>query len=96
MTLCRARHRNIISLIGACVHDGHRACVFELMQNGSVADLLDSRDLKFTWERRLDIALGAARGLACLHESVSPPIVHRDFKSENLLLSENGEVSILN
>ena len=42
-----------------------------------------------SWSRRLKVALGAARGLAYLHEHADPPIIHRDIKSNNILLNEN-------
>lgn len=44
---------------------------------------------KLDWENRLKIALDAAKGLEYLHEHVSPPIIHRDFKSSNILLDKN-------
>lgn len=44
--------------------------------------------IKLDWKRRLRIALGAARGLQYLHDHVDPPIIHRDIKSNNILLDE--------
>lgn len=50
------------------------------------------------WPLRLKVAIGAARGLAYLHSSsaVGIPIVHRDFKSTNVLLNANFEAKVNN
>jgi serine/threonine protein kinase len=44
--------------------------------------------------RRLNVALGAARGLAYLHEYANPTIIHRDIKSNNILLDKDLEPKV--
>eukprot|EP00268_Persea_americana_P039269 TRINITY_DN38879_c0_g1_i1.p1 TRINITY_DN38879_c0_g1~~TRINITY_DN38879_c0_g1_i1.p1 ORF type:complete len:357 (-),score=64.34 TRINITY_DN38879_c0_g1_i1:168-1238(-) len=95
--LSRLDHPNLVSLIGYCADGKHRFLVYEFMQNGSLQDHLDGiSEMKMDWPSRLKIALGAARGLAYLHSgsTVGIPIVHRDFKSSNILLSANFEPKI--
>ena len=46
------------------------------------------------WRRRIKVALGAARGLAYLHEHANPPIIHRDIKSNNILLDEHLDAKV--
>lgn len=57
----------------------------------SLVDPDSENSLKF--EERLDIAIGAAEGLRYLHTFIQPPIIHRDIKSDNILLGENYQVS---
>ncbi|KAL9228281.1 hypothetical protein vseg_003876 [Gypsophila vaccaria] len=90
--LSRLHHRNLVKLIGICF-EGHRRClVYELVHNGSVESHLHDGDKEtghLDWDARLKIALGAARGLAYLHEDSNPRVIHRDFKASNVLLEED-------
>ncbi|XP_057528813.1 probable serine/threonine-protein kinase PBL28 isoform X1 [Amaranthus tricolor] len=95
--LSRLDHPNLVSLIGYCADGKHRFLVYEYMQNGNLQDHLNKiGETKMDWSTRLKIALGAARGLAYLHSSsaVGIPIVHRDLKSTNILLSTNFDAKI--
>ncbi|KAG2310740.1 hypothetical protein Bca52824_022297 [Brassica carinata] len=90
--LSRLHHRNLVNLIGICIEDRNRSLVYELIPNGSVESHLhgvDKDSSPLDWEARLKIALGAARGLAYLHEDSSPRVIHRDFKSSNILLEQD-------
>ncbi|XP_022726176.1 probable serine/threonine-protein kinase PBL28 [Durio zibethinus] len=95
--LSRLDHPNLVSLIGYCADGKHRFLVYEYMQKGNLQDHLNGiGETKMDWPSRLKVALGAARGLAYLHSSsaVGIPIVHRDFKSTNVLLNANFEAKI--
>ncbi|GMH19015.1 hypothetical protein Nepgr_020856 [Nepenthes gracilis] len=87
--LSRVHHKNLVSLIGFCFEQREQMLVYEFMANGSLRDALSGRSgIYLDWKRRLQIALGSARGLAYLHELANPPIIHRDVKSSNILLDE--------
>ncbi|KAL9239088.1 hypothetical protein vseg_013440 [Gypsophila vaccaria] len=90
--LSRLHHRNLVKLIGICI-EGRRWClVYELVHNGSVESHLHGADAEkgpLDWDARLKIALGAARGLAYLHEDSNPRVIHRDFKASNVLLEDD-------
>ncbi|XP_042437692.1 receptor-like serine/threonine-protein kinase ALE2 isoform X1 [Zingiber officinale] len=90
--LSRLHHQNLVKLIGICTEDDKSCLVYELVRNGSVESHLHGVDKKkgpLEWDIRVKIALGAARGLAYLHEHANPHIIHRDFKSSNVLLAED-------
>ncbi|XP_016185614.1 probable serine/threonine-protein kinase PBL28 [Arachis ipaensis] len=95
--LSRLDHPNLVSLIGYCADGKHRFLVYEYMQNGNLQHHLNGiGERKMDWPLRLKVALGAAKGLAYLHSSssVGIPIIHRDFKSTNVLLTSNFEAKI--
>lgn len=69
---------------------------FYHLPNLSANDVSGIGELKMDWPLRLRVALGAARGLAYLHSGsdVGIPIVHRDFKSTNILIDGNYEAKV--
>ncbi|CAL9099751.1 unnamed protein product [Musa textilis] len=86
-TLGKIRHKNIVKLWCCCTHKDCKLLVYEYMPNGSLGDLLHSnKGALLDWPTRYKIALDAAEGLSYLHHDCMPPIVHRDVKSNNILL----------
>lgn len=95
--LSRLNHPNLVRLIGYCADKSQRLLVYEYMNNGNLQDHLHGiLRMKMDWPLRLKIALGTAKGLAYLHSgpTTSTPIIHRDFKSTNILLDADFEPRI--
>ncbi|XP_030497593.2 LRR receptor-like serine/threonine-protein kinase RGI1 [Cannabis sativa] len=90
-TLGSIRHKNIVRLLGCCSNGITRMLLFDYISNGSLADLLHEKKLFLDWDSRYKIVLGAAHGLAYLHHDCIPPIVHRDIKSNNILVGPQFE-----
>ncbi|XP_021732401.1 probable leucine-rich repeat receptor-like protein kinase At5g49770 [Chenopodium quinoa] len=88
--LSRVHHKNVVNLVGFCYDKGEQMLIYEYVPNGSLRAALSGKSgVRLDWTRRLNIALGAARGLAYLHELADPPIIHRDIKSDNILLTDH-------
>ncbi|KAK4281031.1 hypothetical protein QN277_012572 [Acacia crassicarpa] len=80
-------HTNLVKLIGFCIEDDQRLLVYEFMPRGSLENhLFRKGPLPLPWSIRMKIALGAAKGLAFLHEEAQRPVIYRDFKTSNILL----------
>uniref|UniRef100_A0A453IJX7 non-specific serine/threonine protein kinase n=2 Tax=Aegilops tauschii subsp. strangulata TaxID=200361 RepID=A0A453IJX7_AEGTS len=94
----RVRHKHLAGLIGYCAEGPKRMLVYEFVENGNLEQWLHG-DVgpvsPLTWEIRLKIAIGTAKGIAYLHEGLEPKVVHRDIKSSNILLDKkwNPKVS---
>uniref|UniRef100_A0A803NS37 non-specific serine/threonine protein kinase n=1 Tax=Cannabis sativa TaxID=3483 RepID=A0A803NS37_CANSA len=87
--LGQLRHPHLVKLIGYCYEDEHRLLVYEYMPRGSLENQLFRRyTVSLPWSTRMKIALGAAKGLAFLHEA-EKSVIYRDFKASNILLDSD-------
>ncbi|KAM0917696.1 hypothetical protein ACQ4PT_009163 [Festuca glaucescens] len=85
--LGQLRHDNLVKLIGYCYEGEHRMLVYEFMAAGSLESHLFKSiiSVSLPWMTRMKIAVGAAKGLAFLHNA-DTPVIYRDFKASNILL----------
>ncbi|KAI9198794.1 hypothetical protein LWI28_022238 [Acer negundo] len=91
------RHANIVELVGYCNEHRQHVLVYEYCPNGTLHDLLhvdEESHKNFSWNMRIRVALGASRALQYLHDGCEPPIMHRNFKSANILLDEKLAVHV--
>ncbi|XP_028223576.1 probably inactive leucine-rich repeat receptor-like protein kinase At5g48380 [Glycine soja] len=95
-TLGTVKHRNLVPLLGFCMAKRERLLVYKNMPNGILHDQLHPADGVSTldWTTRLKIAIGAAKGLAWLHHSCNPCIIHRNISSKCMLLDADFEPKI--
>ncbi|PON72513.1 S-receptor-like serine/threonine-protein kinase [Parasponia andersonii] len=86
----RANHKNLVRLLGYCAEGSKRLLVYEYMSNGSLADLLFTKNARtrLDWIERMRIAIDVARGILYLHEECKAPIIHCDIKPQNILMDD--------
>ncbi|XP_052189791.1 receptor protein kinase CLAVATA1-like [Diospyros lotus] len=94
-TLGKIRHRNIVKLLGYLSNRDTNLLVYEYMPNGCLGEMLHGPNgAQLQWQSRNKIAVEAAKGLCYLHHDCSPLIIHRDVKSNNILLDSDYEAHV--
>ncbi|XP_039160888.1 MDIS1-interacting receptor like kinase 2 [Eucalyptus grandis] len=94
--LTNIRHRNIVKFYGFYSHPQHCFLVYEYMERGSLRTTLkdDQRAIQFQWDKRISVVRGVADALSYMHHECSPPLIHRDLTSNNILLDRDYEAHV--
>lgn len=92
--LSQLKHFNIVSILAHCSSKEVHLMLYEYMPNCSLGDVLHKHKPALQWNTRYCIALGTAEGLAYLHHTCVPSVVHGNLKSNNILLDTNLEPHI--
>ncbi|KAH7574892.1 hypothetical protein JRO89_XS02G0018300 [Xanthoceras sorbifolium] len=87
-------HRHVTPLLGICIEDDNLISVYHYLPKGSLEENLHGKNNDkhvLSWEVRFNVAIGIAEALNYLHNECSRPVIHRDVKSSNILLSDMFE-----
>ncbi|KAJ8761500.1 hypothetical protein K2173_001634 [Erythroxylum novogranatense] len=86
--ISKLQHRNLVKLLGCCIHGEDRMLIYEYMPKGSLDSFIFDETMRplLKWKKRVDIIVGIARGVLYLHRDSRLRIIHRDLKAGNVLL----------
>ncbi|KAD2804887.1 hypothetical protein E3N88_38264 [Mikania micrantha] len=87
-SISKLQHRNLVKLLGYCIHGNDMILIYEYMANKSLDSIIfdERRSSMLDWPQRFAIIQGMARGILYLHQDSRLQIIHRDLKPGNILL----------
>ncbi|PIA33992.1 hypothetical protein AQUCO_03900104v1 [Aquilegia coerulea] len=96
--LTQLRHRNIVKLYGICSHARHSFLIYEYLERGSIVMLLSNEEeaARLDWIKRINIIRSVASALSHMHHGCTPPLIHRDISSKNILLNSEYDGCVAN
>ncbi|XP_044361478.1 MDIS1-interacting receptor like kinase 2 [Triticum aestivum] len=94
--LSQIRQRSIVKMYGFCSHPAYKFLVYNYIEQGSLRRTLENEELakELDWKKRIALATDVAQAIAYLHHECSPPIIHRDITSNNILLDTTFKVFV--
>ncbi|PIA33998.1 hypothetical protein AQUCO_03900110v1 [Aquilegia coerulea] len=94
--LTELRHRNIVKLYGICSHARHSFLIYEYLERGSIVKLLSNEEeaARLDWIKRINIIRSVASALSHMHHGCTPPLIHRDISSKNILLNSEYDACV--
>ncbi|VAH00206.1 unnamed protein product [Triticum turgidum subsp. durum] len=86
--LSQIRQRSIVRMYGFCSHPAYKFLIYDYIKQGSLHMTLENEELakELDWQKRIALATDVAQAISYLHHECSPPIIHRDITSNNILL----------
>ncbi|XP_064962747.1 MDIS1-interacting receptor like kinase 2-like [Musa acuminata AAA Group] len=86
--LTKIRHRNIVRFYGFCSHARCMFLIYDYIEKGNLSTILSSEEVatELDWSKRVCLIKDVADALSYMHHDCSPPVVHRDISSKNILL----------
>jgi tRNA A-37 threonylcarbamoyl transferase component Bud32 len=94
--LTELRQRHIVRLLGFCSHVRNSFLVYQFVDGSNLQNMLMNHEQvqNFKWINRFNVVKGVADALSYMHHEISPPLVHRDISSKNILIDENFEAHV--